>query len=73
MEAFRDSVVAREAPHADDGRKPCAQRVPQRAPGFMCCVGEVTDHFSEFLEGGLLVRFVRVLRLSNSHSRVLKS
>ena len=57
MEAFRDSVVAREAPHADDGGKPCAQRVSQRAPGFMCCMGELVDHFSEFLERFLTCSF----------------
>ena len=49
VKAFCYPIVARETPHADDGRKPCAQCAPQCTPGLMSRVGKLIDHFSEFL------------------------
>ena len=35
MEAFRDAVAPREAPHADDGHKPLAERIGKATPNVM--------------------------------------
>lgn len=48
VEAFRDSIVLDESPHADDGCKPCSDCAPNFLHFSRRLVSQQSHHFLEF-------------------------